>query len=320
MDISKSPGKTIAWAVLLAAGLTACRGSNPEKPKVQGQPPDATGVIEVSPAENPPDTPADDSCEQMFSNFYLETDSAAFNQYEVVRLKKLVHIKETGSDIPVSYAVLKSGGKTIATFEGTYFGLGNQTDFGFASLLGAGTTQLVVSQTVPHRGRQWIIDLSSNAATVFDSDEWKMGDEDVCVEYDSSGVAEISLSMTRFWGFGSMSMSESPLPGIGFKYDSRVRKYLPDKEALVRVLEGIQQDVEKIDPAETPMNGLTGPYLATRLDILLRYVYAGHEQEGWAFFDAKYNLPDKTETKRKIIAELEHEPVYRFVYGKKREG
>jgi len=320
VDISKSPAKTIAWAVLLAVGLIACRGSNLEKPKAQAPPPDSPGTIEVSPADPAPTVDPDSSCEQMFSNFYLETDSGAFNQYEVVRLKKMVHIKETGLDIPVSYAVLKSDGKPIATFEGTYFGEGNQTDFGFASLLGGGTTQLVVSQTVPHGGRQWIIDLSSNAATVFDSDEWKMGDEDVCVDYDSSGIAEISLSMTRFWGFGSMSMSESPLPGIGFKYDSRVRKYLPDKEALVRALDGIEQDAAKIDPAETVTNGLTGSYLATRLDILLRYIYAGQEREGWAFFDAKYNLPDKTETKRKIIAELEHEPVYRFVYGKKREG
>src|SRR6202040_948278 len=95
--------------------------------------------------------------------------------------------------------------------------------------------QLVVSQTVPRGGRHWIVDLSTNATTIFDSKEWGVGTEDVCVhDYDGDGVEEISLAITKFWGFGSMAMSESPLPGVVFKYDARTRKYLPDKAALTR--------------------------------------------------------------------------------------
>ncbi len=270
--------------------------------------------IEISPGDAAADS--DDPCSEMFSNLFVKADSISYDGYEVVRLEKTIHDREDGVDIPVTYAVLKSGGRVIATFEGVYFGLGNQTDFGFASLLGGETKQLVVSQTVPHRGRQWIVDLSSDAATVFDGKEWGVGDEDVCIhDFDGDGVEEISLVITSFWGFGQMSMAGSPLPRVVFKYEPSRRKYMPDKSAFIRDLTHIDGDLQKIDPNENPRQGLSGPYLETRLDIFLRYVYAGRESDGWSFFDRTYNLTDKQEMKREIKHILNSEPVYRFVYG-----
>ena len=228
-------------------------------------------VIEVSPADATASD--DDPCSEMFSNLFVAVDSISYNGYEIVRLHKTIHDKVTSSDIPVSYAILKSGGRTIAPFEGVYFGLGNDTKFGFASLLGAETRQLLVSQTIPHNGRHWIVDLSSNATTVFDSKEWDLGQEDVCIhDFDGDGVQEISLAVTSFWGFGAMSMAESPMPCVVFKYDATARKYMPDKAAFAGALSDIDEDVQRIDPDENPRGGSNGPYLATRLDIFLRYV------------------------------------------------
>jgi len=243
-------------------------------------------------------------------------DSISYNGYEIVRLHKTIHDKATRSDIPVSYAILKSGGRTIATFEGVYFGLGNDTKFGFASLLGAETRQLLVSQTIPHNGRHWIVDLSSNAMTVFDSKEWVLGQEDVCIhDFDGDGVHEISLAITSFWGFGAMSMSESPMPCVVFKYDAKARKYMPDKAAFAGALSNIDEDFQRIDPEENPRGGSNGPYLATRLEVFLRYAYAGRENDAWSFFDEAYNLNDKEDVKRGIMRILDTEPVYRYVYG-----
>src|SRR6185503_20568249 len=98
------------------------------------------------------------------------------------------------------------------------------------------------------------------------------------------------------------------LPEVVFKYDPRVRKYLPDNLSFARGLKGIKDDVSKLDPAETTERG-TGAYLAKRLDILLRYVYAGKSEEGWAFFESAYTLPDKRVTIAKITTQLESEPV-----------
>jgi hypothetical protein len=252
----------------------------------------------------------------MFSNLFVAVDSISYNGYEIVRLHKTIHDKVTRSDIPVSYAMLRSGGRTIATFEGVYFGAGNETDFGFASLLGGETKQLIVSQTVPRGGRHWIVDISSDGATLFDSYDWDLGREEVCVhDFDGDGISEISMLLTSFWGFGSMSMAESPMPDVVFKYEANVRKYLPDKQQFARGLTHIDEDVQTIDPDEDPREGLKGPYLATRLDIFLRYVYAGRESDGWSFFDKTYNLKDKQDVKREIKHILNTEPVYRFVYG-----
>jgi hypothetical protein len=253
----------------------------------------------------------------MFSNLFVAVDSISYNGYEIVRLNKTVRDKEQGRDILMTSAILKSGGRTVATFGGVYDFLGeNTTGFGLAPLLGNDTKQLVISETVRRGGRHWIVDISSDGATLFDSNEWEGGNEEVCIhDFDGDGVEEISLAITSFWGFWHMAMAESPLPSVVFKYEPNRRKYMPDKSAFVRGLTHIDEDVRTIDPDEDPREGLKGPYLATRLDILLRYVYAGRESDGWSFFDKTYNLKDKQDVKREIKHILNTEPVYRFVYG-----
>jgi len=271
-------------------------------------------VIEVSPADATASD--DDPCAEMFSHFFVAVDSISYNGYEISRLHKTVRDKELGRDILMTYATLNSGGRTIATFGGVYDSLGdNTTGFGLASLLGSETKQLIISETV-RRGRHWIVDISSDGATLFDSNDWDGGNEEVCVhDFDGDGVEEISLAITSFWGFWHMSMAESPLPSVVFKYEPNRRKYMPDKSAFLRGLTDIDEDVQTIDPDENPTEGRKGPYLATRLDILLRYVYAGRESDGWSFFDKTYNLKDKQDVKRDITRILDTEPVYRFVYG-----
>ena len=319
MNTFKAQASEALLAVGLPLVLVAVACTAPSRPGSQASDQSAANrspdpVIEVSPADATASD--DDPCSEMFSNLLVAVDSISYNGYEIVRLHKTVYDKPTRMDIPVSYAELRSGGRTIATFDGVYFGAGNETNFGFASLLGGETKQLVVSQTIPRNGRHWIVDLSSNATTVFDSKEWDLGQEDVCIhDFDDDGVQEISLAVTSFWGFGAMSMAESPMPDVVFKYEANVREYLPAKRQFARGLSHIDEDVQTIDPDENPPEGLKGPYLATRLDILLRYVYAGRETDGWSFFDRTYNLKDKQEMKREIKRILDTEPVYRYVYG-----
>lgn len=316
----KAPA-VLACVALMLAGV-ACskqaRSRSQSSNQASNQPGNSSDpTIEVSSADN--DSSSDDPCSEMFSNFFVKADSIAYGEYEVVRLHKTVHDDFTNSVIPASYAVLKSRGKVLATFDGVYYGPENAADFGFASLLGPETKQLLVSLTTPKSGRHWIVDLSSNVATVFDSKDWDLEAEEVCIhDFDGDGVEEISFAITKFWGFGSMAMSESPLPSVVFKYEPGIRKYLPDKSALARGLEDIEEDVKAIDPNEKPKGPSMGPYLAVRLDIFLRYVYAGRENDAWAFFEKSYNLDDKKEIEQKIKATLEKEPVYRFVYGKGR--
>jgi hypothetical protein len=251
----------------------------------------------------------------MFSSFFVEADSMAYNDYEVVKLHKIEHDKPSDMDVPVTYVVLKSKGKVIATFDDVHYPAGNTTDFGFASLLGGETKQLVISETIPRNGRHWVVDVSSDGATLFDSYDWDVGREEVCVhDFDGDGIAELSMPITAFWGFASMSMADSPMPGVVFKYDSKSRKFLPDKRAFAHALANIEEDVKAIDPNEKPPDGFKGQYLAVRLDIFLHYVYAGRESDAWSFFNRTYNLDDKREIERKIRDVLSQEPIYNFIY------
>ena len=308
----------LAVSLMLLVGVFACtRSQKRSQPAAQNANSSSSdAAIEVSPSDT--DSSSDDPCSEMFSSLFVAVDSISFEGYEIVRLHRTIHDKASKSNIQVSYAVLKSRGREIMTFEGTSFGAGNETNFGFASLLGGQTKQLIVSQTIPRNGRHWIVDLGSEAVVVFDSQDWGLGQEDVCAhDFDGDGIVELSLMIERFCGIGAMSIAECPLVGVVFKYDSAARKYIPDLGALSHLLDGISEDATKIDSAEKPSQSEKGSYLAERLDIFLRYVYGGQEREGWSYFDKSYELQDKTEVERKIRVTLEQEPIYRFLYRKK---
>jgi hypothetical protein len=55
-------------------------------------------------------------------------------------------------------------------------------------------------------------------------------------------------------------------------------------------------------------------YLSTILHIVLRYIYAGKRDEGWAFYESQFKLPHKDQIKLEILNKLSSEPVYKFIY------
>lgn len=254
---------------------------------------------------------------KMFSDFFVEEDTLSFNGYQIVKLYNTVKLEGMKAD--VSYAELKRNGRAIGRFDGLYYPAGNGTDFGLCSLLGGQSKQLLVSQRIPRSGRHWIVDLSSDARVLFDSYDYGMGREEVFVmDVDKDGVSEIGLLLTAFWGFGPLAPSQHEvLPMIVFKYDRRSRKYLPANHVFANELAGIEEEAIAVGPADKPRDSISIEYLAKRLGIFFRYVYAGRREQGWTFFNRTYNLADKDEMKAKIRQRLEREPVYRFIYGMK---
>lgn len=313
-----SPSKSclLIALVLLIFDVSACSHSAkskgaPAQSGAQGSPGDSG--IEVGSTDS---STEDDPCAQMFSNLFVKVDSISDGNFVVTKLRKSVRDNQTGQQMPVTYATLTAQGRTVAVFDGVYYPLGNSMQFGFADLLGGQSKQLVVSMTIPRGGRNWIVDLSGEGTVVFDSNDWGLSDEDVCVhDYDDDGIKEISCAIRYFWGFGSMSMADSPMPEVVLKYQPVTRKFMPDVELFARGLNGIEEDVAAINPDEDPETETPGQYLAPRLDILLRYIYAGREADGWAFFDAVYKTSNGEELKQQIKRKLNSEPVYRYVYG-----
>jgi hypothetical protein len=291
----------------------ACRG---DKHSTDSQ---IVSVPQTQPTPSP--TPEQEYPKQL-DDIFVDDDSLSYNGYDVIRRKKKVNYKypdETGKTISnlieVSFAVVQRKNRTLAKFEGVYFGAGNATDFGLFPLLGEREAkQLIVSQTIPRGGRHWVASLSPNFHVLFDSGDYEVGREDFSVmDIDKDGIYEILLPVTAFyWLQDKMYMAEIPLPVIIFKYDSQAKKYFPAISLIQDYfLKGIESDITKLNQSEERN------YLSRRLNIFLRYIYAEKESEAWAFFDREYRLPDKEEIKSRIRTILKDERVYKYIYRKR---
>lgn len=260
---------------------------------------------------NPPQ--ANEDPRKMFADFFVESAALSHNGYDISKLKKWTNPGLEKQRYLESCAELRRNGRLVATFEGITQGGLARIDFGLASLLAPESKQLVVSQTRPRGGRHWVVDLS-DGAILFDSFKYSVGREDVWItDVDKDGTSEIILELAAFYMFEAMSPSVTPLSAIIFRYDSKTRKYLPANALFGFGLEGIDEAIASLDSTPTPEARSRGEYLSPRLDILLRYVFAGKKNEGWAFFDRYYRLADRQEMKLKIEAVLAREPINRLI-------
>ena len=236
-------------------------------------------------------------------------EEISYGGYEMRHLTEKVS-DEYVRDLEVSYAALMKGDRRLLKFDGVYFGDGNNTGFGLFDLLGNGTQQFIISQTVPRGGRHWVVSVTPPGVSprvLFDSRDYGVGREEFYViDLDKDGVYEITLPVTAFYEMqDKMYIGEIPLPEIIFKYNAKAGKYLPANHLFLDyALRGIEQDIARLRSGERN-------YLSSRLDILLRYIYARKAKEGWAFFDRRYRRSDKQEIKVRIRSVLKRAPVYR---------
>ncbi|MFN2510546.1 MAG: hypothetical protein ABR568_03770 [Pyrinomonadaceae bacterium] len=285
---------TILVLMCLSCGPSSAVDQQPPASKAQPSP--------ISPEQEP----------TQVNSVFVEGDTLSYGGYDVVKLNKKVKLEQTSGLTEVSYALLKRKGKVLEKFDGVYFGVGNATDFGLFPFLGGEAKQLVVSQTIPRGGRHWVVNLSPDFRLVYDSGAYRVGREDLGVlDIDKDGRYEILQEITAFYGFDHFSSSETPLPLVVFKYDEKAEKYLPANHLFQEyALKGIESEITSLSPDEKE-------YLSKRLDIALRYVFAGKEEKAWAFFDREYKQPDKDKVKSQVKALLTEHPVYRFIYSKR---
>lgn len=295
--------------------LLALHGCAAPRPTAKGLPAVATPPRQVAAPET------NGRKEAKVSDIFVEGDELTYNGYVAQKRHKRVRLDyppEVGAKpffSEVSYAVLKRGGRVLATFDGFYSGAGNSTRFGLFPFLGGDEKQLFVSQDVPRGGCQWVVSLSRGFRVIYDGEEFRAGREaeDMSlVDLDGDGVYELKQPLTAFYGFSDWALAPAatPLPTVVFKYDAGARKYLPANRHFARHL---------LAEAEAAKRSVSGPedrarHLSDILSLVLDYVLAGEEQEAWAFYEEAYKLADKAEMKRKIKAELSAHPLYRFTY------
>jgi hypothetical protein len=203
------------------------------------------------------------------------------------------------------------------------------TRIGLFPFLGRGVKQLVVEQytggahccTVYH-----VYDLGAELRTLFDGGEYgvdEIGEDMRVVDIDGDGRYEFTLDVMAFDYFLT-SHAGSVFPTAVFAYDERAGKYLPaNPKFSAYLLRGVEREARKVEETNRrtvfrqPRVRQTfhGEHFRTVLDVLLKYVYAGEERKGWAFFEKNYMLSDKAEVEAGVKAKLLESAVYRATYG-----
>ena len=273
-------------------------------------------VPQATPTPNQPMSEPEIEIRDSLSN----NDELLYSGFVVQKRRKRVKIDgglRSSITADASYVVLQRNGKTVMKFDGIYHPMGNGAEFGLFSLFGGETKQLIVSLDSFRAGRQWVVDLNESARVIYDGNVWETGretDDLGIIDLDRDGRYEITAPITDFYELNDkMSMSQIPLPVIVFKYDERKRAYQPANTHFpAYTLGNISSDNERA-------NGSPESTRSEPIRILLDYVYAGKEKEGWALYNSRYRLSDKEEMRNRIKSILRREPVYKFIYNQPRK-
>jgi hypothetical protein len=201
------------------------------------------------------------------------------------------------------------------------------TRIGLFPFLGGAGRQLVVEQYTggAHCCTVYrVYDLGAELRTLFDGDEYgidEIGEDMNVVDIDGDGRREFTLTVMAFDYFMT-SHAGSVFPVAVFAYDERAGKYLPaNRKFSAYLLRGVGRDAAKVKATgrrltkEERASTFHGEHFRAALGVLLKYVYAGEEEKGWAFFDSNYVLADKAEVAAGVRAKLQESAVYRATYG-----
>lgn len=239
-----------------------------------------------------------------------------FLDYKSYRIKKIVVKKsddsnDGGPPTDIADAVLQKNGKTVLRFECNYNPAYNLIEFGLFSLLNKQEKQLIVFDSANRYGRIRVVDFSPQPKIVFDSEDWEGFREFIYFsDFDNDGIYEISLQREET---ASFEMVHLYIPQIGFhfKYDPKTQKYLPANHKFFEAGD-LDKRILKMQSFGCVKGYDCGDF-SDFLGIFLDYIYAGREEEAWAFYDKEYNLEDKAERKEKIKQSLRGEKIYNFV-------
>lgn len=281
--------------------FVACKTSPSVAPQTSQASPQPSAT-----ANNP--TKQSNEEEKSAEDFFTKEEQLSYNSYEIAKLKKTA--REEGTTMEVSYLVVKKNQKTVAIFDGPHHPTANTVDFGLFPFLGK-ETQLLVSITVPRGGRQWIADLSLAYRKIFDTAKWEVGRESGdlgLIDIDHDGVLEITAGAFWYYVFSEISMSETPVADVIFRYDTKAKEYVPANHLFPAYALRWVEDWSSSLPAKEGYG-----YLGRRVDVLLLYLYVGKEKEGWAFFDRVYEAKDKMQVKTRIQSVLKHSPTYQYI-------
>jgi len=254
--------------------------------------------------------------------FYAQTLREVFTEEDRLLYRGYEVMKCYDSQGDVWFATLKKEGKVLATFKR---GCNKKewTNFGLFPFLGGDTKQLIVEQFSGGAHccwSYWIFKLFPDFEVLYESQQYPVGYDLVPMDLDEDGVFEFTQGILTFDYFDRLCHALSPIPTVVFKFEENTIEYLPASHLFPEyLLNGIEKDIRTVKELNertdfTIYDDSGGEYLSAVLQVVLRYIYAGKENEAWSFYDKEYHLSDKEEIQSKIKKRLKSCLVYKQIY------
>jgi hypothetical protein len=248
-------------------------------------------------------------------NTYVNDETISAMGYEIMKSTRAGKSRQPNG-MAIEYAVLRHNGRVVATFDSQIDQL-SEVRFGFFSFLGDRTQQVVIEQTSDRFWRYWIVRLQPQFKIIYDSGTYDVVFELRVHDFDGDGKLEVLQNLGSFQYFKSDNIF-SPRPQIVFHYDSRKTRYAAAnpqfkevalKDIGLRVTKALEV-IEQRDDSAYELH-----VRSAVLDVVLRFLYCGDEDEAWAFYDQHYSLPDKESFRFELKQKLERDKVYREISG-----
>lgn len=249
---------------------------------------------------------------------YTTQDTLSYQDYAVTR--------HYNTKLERAFATVKRNGRVLAKFEEEGFPPDKQLaiQFGLFPFLGGERKQLIVAQYSGGAHCCYyfrIYELHPAFRLIFDSRKFPVEDymsEAVVLDIDKDGVFELSATINSFAYFHGI-FAGSVMPDVAFKYDQKAKQYLPANHLFPAYsLDRVEEEIKKVEEMNASDEVPDYDYFYYTLDVTLRYIYAGRQQQAWDFFERAYRNQTwypKEKLRASIKEILREDGVYLSLYS-----
>ena len=158
----------------------------------------------------------------------------------------------------------------------------------------------------------WLVATEPQFSVVLNTDPYCFAGVQTAHDIDGDGDWELEFETTSFNFFG-VGFAYSPMPVAWFKYDHALGRYLPANDlCFAETDKQLQEYRTKLGKQRWEHDGWPAPphqeLRQAVLQVVLAHLYAGHEREGWAFFDRYFPKEMQAEQKPLIQKRLGEDP------------
>lgn len=169
----------------------------------------------------------------------------------------------------------------------------------------------------------YVLKAGDSLDVLYSSTQYPVGFGLMPEDLNGDGVYELVTTLTRFDNFLNLPHDASPTPRVIFRYDPKAGRYVVgNREFASAVLGDVEKEKQMVDElragraeGEAARREWRSQYTGAVLNVVLAYIYAGRQQEGWVYLVSKYDLDDREVLVANLRYYLMRCPIFRSIYG-----